>query len=793
MYIDGALVPAGLLVNDRSIVRADSGNDLHYFHIELDAHDAIVAEGAFAETFVDDDSRGLFQNVREFHALYPDARTSGPACFCAPRVEGGMELEIICRRLLARASRLHCDGTVMPQTLRAAVDTVGHHLIAGWAFDPATPEARVSIVVIDNGAVIGRVVADLHRPDLAEAGIGDGTHGFQFVVPGGLAPGLRHEIALFREGDWTPLAESPAVLEPIAEDAAALRDLRGSLGHLEGCLDHVSRYQISGWAKDVADNERRVALIISVNDEIIGRVLANRYRPDVEQAGYGDGKYGFEFILPSSLSLLKDQAIRVKREADGAELPNSPMMLPAASHFDDALERSLANVLTAASAGSGADEDRALAFLTGETERLLARRAERQSGRTEREAHRLFRRRWGAESNDARAAEAYSRRALVIDDLVPAAKRDAGSVAILSHIRALRALGYDVTFVGSQEMHHSKALEALAAAEGITACGKPHYSCVEDVLVRQAGTFGLVYLHRISNADKYLSIVRETCPKACVLYGVADLHHLRLARQAQVERRSELADFSRRMASLEIQAARRADIVVTHSTVEAEVLRELGCDKVKVVPFDVPSRKHPRYIEKPSAIAFIGSYGHAPNSDAVQYLIHEIMPIVWRADPTITCKVVGYGWNTSLLPGLDPRIEIVGAVDNLDALFDSVRLTVAPLRFGAGIKGKVLASLAAGVPCVMTPVAAEGLPLMGRLQNLIGRNDVEIAKRIVDLHSDERSILFTALDCIQMVADNFSSERVQHSMREAVPDRSVMSETIRTSSAPNEPVTAKVA
>ncbi|HWG05758.1 MAG TPA: Hint domain-containing protein [Beijerinckiaceae bacterium] len=766
MYIDGALIPAGHLVNGLSIVKAPSAEEIHYFHIELDAHDVILAEGALSETFVDDDSRGMFHNVREYHALYPDAPLGVPARFCAPRVEDGFELEEQRRRLLGRARRLGADGVTPPVTLRAAVDDASHARIAGWAFDPSTPDERIAIVAVDNGAVIGRVLANLHRRDRAEAGSDDRAHAFELVFVPDLARDFGHRIELFRESDWTPLTESPIKLEPVLAEAAAFGDLQGH-------LDFASHTLIGGWAKDMADDERRVGLIISANDEVVGRALANRHRPDVEQAGYGDGRYGFEFMLPSGLSSLRDQTIRVRRAADGAELAGSPITLPAASRLDDAVEQSLAHILTATSTGSEADEDRALAFLTRETERLLARRAERHSGRAEREAHRAFRRRWGVESVDEKGPiAAASFRALVIDDCVPDAKRDAGSVAILSHIRALKTLGYDITFVASQEMHHSRALAALATAEDIVACGKPHYSCIEDVLARHAGTFGLVYLHRVSNADKYLAIVRDSCPKAHLVYGVADLHHVRLARQAQVEERPELIEFSRRMAALEIRAARSADTVITHSPVEAEMLRELGCSKVSVVPFDLRCRQVPRFLDKQPGIAFIGGYGHTPNPDAVQHLIHDIMPIVWRHDPTITCKIVGYGWREELPAGLDARIEVVGAVENLDMLFDGIRLTVAPLRFGAGIKGKVLASFAAGVPCIMTPVAAEGLPLTGGLRKLVGRNDAELVERIIDLHGDKLATFLAGYEGIKMVVQEFSAERVTEAMRKAVPNRS---------------------
>jgi glycosyltransferase involved in cell wall biosynthesis len=776
LYIDGALVPAGLLVNGASIVRAGEVEQVEYFHIELAGHEVIFADGAPAESFVDDDSRLMFHNAAEFHRLYPDAAARVPVSYCAPRLEEGFELEARRRRLLGRARRLDTDGTAPPAVLRGNLELVQRARIEGWAFDPASPGTPVALVVLANGAEIGRVVADRYRPDLDEAGIGDGRHAFELVVPGGLAAEIRHEIEVRREADWSLLPGSPGVLEavvagldrdrPHSPAAAAL-----PLGELRGHLDGVADLRVFGWAQDSADPERRVGLVVKVNNRVIGRVLANRYRGDLEAAGIGDGRHAFELPILNGLSPLPDQQIQVQREADGAELPGSPLTRPAANRFDAAIEESFAGIL--AGAAAGAAEDRALAFLTQQTDRLLARRAARHGGRAEREAHRLFRRRWGRQVENGAAehgsepSTAPHRRALVVDLQVPSGARDAGSVAILSHVRALRGLGYRVSFAASDDMGNAAALAGLAASEGIATCGGPHYSCVEDVLCRQAGSFDLVYLHRAENADRYLPLVRRYCPKARIIYSVADLHHLRVARQAQVEQRPELLAHSRYLAAVEMLAARRADIVITHSPVEAELLRrEVGFGKVHVVPFAVASRKPRRPFAERRGALILGSFGHAPNPDAVHTLIRDILPRVWARDPALTCKIVGHGWNADRLPGLDPRIEMIGEVEDLDEVFDTVRLTVAPLRFGAGIKGKVLDSFAAGLPCVMTSTAAEGLTLTGSLAHLVAADAAGLAALILHLHADREANEQAGTDGTRMVTQQFCAERVIDAFKE---------------------------
>jgi glycosyltransferase involved in cell wall biosynthesis len=657
----------------------------------------------------------------------------------------------------------------MTAALQGKLDTVGLRRIGGWARDPAAPQTPVVLVILANGVEIAQVVADRYRPDLEKAGIGDGRHAFELELPAGLAVDARHEIAVRRMEDGAPLKGSLAVLEPAPaqagrEDASSTRDV--PLGALRGHLGRVESMRISGWAQDGAARERPVGLVIRVNGEAVGRVLANRYRADLEAAGLGSGRHAFELILLKPLSALMEQEIRVLREADGAELPGSPRILPVASSFA-AVERAVTQVLERV---APEDEVEALALLTREADRILTRRAEREAGRAEREAQQMFRRRWGQDQVNPDEPKKAGLRALVIDLRAPDPARDAGSVAILSHIRGLQALGYQVSLATADDMRNTAVLARLAEAEFIEACSAPLYASVEDVLTRQAGTFDLVYLHRVAVADRYLALVRRWCPKAQILYGIADLHHLRIARQAQIERRPELVGVSQNMAALELWAARRADIVVTHSPVEAEMLRRaLGekgeRSKVQVVPFAVAPRRPRKPFRERRGLAFIGSFGHAPNGDAAYHLTRDIMPLVWQADPAIICRIVGQGWQASRLSEHDERIEVTGAVSDLDEVLAGVRLTVAPLRFGAGIKGKVLESFAAGLPCAMTPIAAEGLLLADLRRELVAEDPAGLAGLIVQLHADGEANARIGDQAAQLAATAFSQEQVTAALR----------------------------
>ena len=748
MFVDGVLIPARALVNGTSITRETAPETIEYFHIELDSHDVLLAEGAWSESFVDDDSRGMFHNVAEYCLLYPDS-VRRTAQYCAPRIEEGFQLQAVQRRLAARARRLQPDGTAgAPAPMIGSLDVATRNAVEGWACYAESPSQPVTLVICDHDVELGRVVADRYRADLDQAEIGDGRIGFKLLFPVPLPADTRRRIEVWNADDWAGLPGAPIVIE--AEDLPAPDR---PLGAVLGQIEILDRSRIAGWAVDSFGLDRAVGLIVTANDAVIGRVLANRYRPDLAARNYGQGQHGFEFPMPPDLSHATAQTIRVLREADRFELTGSPVVLPGLTRFDPDAAGAMAALFDAVT--DPAETDRALGFLLTQADRLRQRLADERSNRSQRDWQRR---------GLARVAAPVPQRVLVIDDVVPDAGRDAGSVAILSHMRALRDLGWSVSFVAAQGGRNDPALE-----HGFEWCGDPYHVSVEDVLKRQAAGFDAVYLHRAGNAERYLPLVRLYQPTALVLYSVADLHHLRLARQAQIEGRPELLALSRRQRAVEYAAARAADIVLTHSPAEAALLRrEVPPQKIHVVPWAVPARPITVPFEERHGIAFIGGFAHAPNPDAVAWLREAVMPLVWACDPDITCQIVGPGWPGHFASGAEPRIRLSGQLDMLDTLFGGLRATVAPLRFGAGIKGKVLESFAHGVPCAMTPIAAEGLTLPGVLQTLLGADAATLAAVILSLHQDGAANRRAAAAGFAMIDAKFSPDGIRGALGAAL-------------------------
>jgi hypothetical protein len=181
---EGVLIEAKDLINGVSIVQAERVEKVEYFHIELETHDVIIAEGALSESFIDDDSRGMFHNAHEYRARYPDA-PFGPVQYCAPRREDGYEVEAVRSRIERRAG-LRPATTEVPHGLRGYVDVVTAQRIAGWAQSSDHPEAPVRLDIYAGGQLIGQTLANRYRQDLQQAGFGSGAHSFEFTPPVGL-------------------------------------------------------------------------------------------------------------------------------------------------------------------------------------------------------------------------------------------------------------------------------------------------------------------------------------------------------------------------------------------------------------------------------------------------------------------------------------------------------------------------------------------------------------------------------------------------------------------------------
>ncbi|ACL57047.1 Hint domain-containing protein [Methylobacterium nodulans] len=217
MFLDGCLIPAVHLVNGVTITTAERVDSVEYWHVELDRHDVLLAEGAPSESFVDDHSRGMFHNAHTFAQLYPDTPPQ-EAIYCAPRVESGYVLEAARRRLAERAGlpvpAARVFGPLRGSIDRCDTDAQGGVTVVGWAQDLAHPDGPVCLDVVIDGTVVAQAFAERYRADLEGIGIGDGRHAFSLTLPEALTQHGPHTIEVRRSADGAPIAAALQVAAP---------------------------------------------------------------------------------------------------------------------------------------------------------------------------------------------------------------------------------------------------------------------------------------------------------------------------------------------------------------------------------------------------------------------------------------------------------------------------------------------------------------------------------------------------------------------------------------------------
>jgi GT2 family glycosyltransferase/glycosyltransferase involved in cell wall biosynthesis len=328
-------------------------------------------------------------------------------------------------------------------------------------------------------------------------------------------------------------------------------------------------------------------------------------------------------------------------------------------------------------------------------------------------------------------------RILVVDSCFPTPDRDAGSMVADAWLRALLELGYHVTFLAVDQFAHVPTYTERLVRMGVCCPTAPYESSASDFVLRHANQFDGVVVNRYTCAAAVYDALDRAGSNIPRLFLPIDLHHLREARLAELE-----GNIKGRIESIstqyeELKAVSRSALVCVHSTVERELLNKaVPHIPVEVSPIFVPLARGRRSYEERAHLCFIGGFRHPPNSDAVTYFVKEVWPLVSARLPGVLFKIAGSHLTQEIECLASDTVEVIGFVEDVGSLLNSVRLTVAPLRYGAGVKGKVCMSIASGVPVVGTQTAFEGMSLSLGTEVLCGSSPTELADQIVRVYSD---------------------------------------------------------
>ena len=236
---------------------------------------------------------------------------------------------------------------------------------------------------------------------------------------------------------------------------------------------------------------------------------------------------------------------------------------------------------------------------------------------------------------------------------------------------------------------------------------------------------------------KHIGNLRQKCPQAKIIYNTVDLHFLRLEREAQLKNDQALAQEAKKYKAIELELINLADLTTVVSSVEQEMLYKMGLARVVHLPFSRAVRPSNVPFESRSGLVFVGGFQHNPNVDAVIYFVTAIMPLIRELLPGVVLNVVGSNAPKEVRDLACDDIEVHGFVEDLESLMDTMRVNVAPLRYGAGTKGKVIHALANGLPTVATSIAVEGMGLKNMEHVGIADNTHNFAKTLCFIYSDK--------------------------------------------------------
>jgi glycosyltransferase involved in cell wall biosynthesis len=330
-------------------------------------------------------------------------------------------------------------------------------------------------------------------------------------------------------------------------------------------------------------------------------------------------------------------------------------------------------------------------------------------------------------------------RVVLIDHRMPFWDKEAGALRTLEILKSLIASGHHVTFLpdnGANTEPYCTELQRM----GVEVMFGP------DLLTQLAMVIAphihAAIVSRPSVAARYMTLMRRHAPDAVLIYDTVDLHWVREAREAALAVGHHEAELLTQEAlwtqSLELALIRAADVTLVATDLErARVESELPDAKVRVLPTINPVRESAPGLAERSGIIFVGGFEHTPNIDAVLRLVTGVMPVIWEMLPDVTLRIVGAAAPPQIEALASDRVEILGWVRDLDPLLDAARVTVAPLSYGAGMKGKITQALAFGLPVVTTPVGAEGLTGEPGEALLVGDSDAALARHAIAVLTDD--------------------------------------------------------
>lgn len=336
---------------------------------------------------------------------------------------------------------------------------------------------------------------------------------------------------------------------------------------------------------------------------------------------------------------------------------------------------------------------------------------------------------------------------LIIDPLLPMYDRASGSLRLFEIIKALIRMGFGITYIARSSDHAETYVPILQRMGVEVYAGDPTalqaywpdviapYLDVEKIL--RSKTFDFVILSFWHIAEHYLPLVRKHSPNSTVIIDTVDIHFLREFREAEMKKDRSLMETARRNKERELAIYQEADRIWVVTEDDREAIKHLVKPTIDVVPNIHKHVHETKEFSNTSGLLFVGNFNHRPNIDAVQFLHEKILPHIRKHLPDVKVYIVGNNPPETIRKLNSDLFVVTGYVEDLGPYLRKSRISINPLTYGAGMKGKIGEALSWGLPVVTTTIGAEGMDLEDREHAMIADDPKEFAKRVVELYHDK--------------------------------------------------------
>ncbi|PYL00959.1 MAG: hypothetical protein DME32_09880 [Verrucomicrobia bacterium] len=372
-----------------------------------------------------------------------------------------------------------------------------------------------------------------------------------------------------------------------------------------------------------------------------------------------------------------------------------------------------------------------------------------------------------------RKAQPGRKNILVIDHHLPMPDRDSGSLRMFQILKLLHQLGHRVTFI-PDNLADIPPYTGELQKRGIEVVYHPYIKKVRDYLISHGSDLDAVMLSRCDFARKHIADVRLYAPQTRIIFDTVDLHFLRENRGAELIDDSELRRKAQEKQQLEYDLVDQADETWVVSNVEHRILKERWPDKsIQIVSniVDVPGSLTPFSLRRD--FLFIGGFQHPPNIDAVLFFMKKIYPLVQNRLPDAKFYIIGDKAPPEIVALASDHVIVTGLQRDVRPFFESVKLSVAPLRWGAGVKGKINQSMGFGVPVVATSLAVEGMELADHEDILVADEPEDFARALIELYELEDLWNRLSENGIKKTKADYSIEAARKRLRHLFSDKHI--------------------